>query len=66
MLLSSFFLLTWKSDSFIVEKSVHSRSFSGPNAGKYGPEERKIQTFFTQCFLAELPKLIEIVFLLIN
>ena len=29
-------------------KSVRIRSFSGPNAGKYGPENLRIRTLFTQ------------------
>ena len=30
-------------------KSVHIRGFSGPNAGKNGPEKLRIRTLFTQC-----------------
>ena len=30
-------------------KSVHIRSFSGPNAGKYGPDKLRIRTPFPQC-----------------
>ena len=30
-------------------KSVRIRSFSGPNAGKYGPENPRIRKPFTQC-----------------
>ena len=29
-------------------KSVRIRSFSGPNAGKYGPEKLRIRTLCTQ------------------
>ena len=28
-------------------RSVHIRSFSGTNAGKYGPEKLRIRTLFT-------------------
>ena len=30
-------------------KSAHIRGFSGPNAGKNGPEKLRIRTLFTQC-----------------
>ena len=33
-------------------KSVLVRSFSGPNAGKYGPEKIRIRALLTQCTAA--------------
>ena len=30
-------------------KSVRIRSYSGPDAGKYGPEQLRIRTLFTHC-----------------
>ena len=35
--------------SSLCVKSIHIWSFSGPNAGKYGPEKLQIRTLFTQC-----------------
>ena len=36
-------------------KSVRIRSYSGPNAGKYGPEYLRIWTLFTQCLCLKIP-----------
>ena len=35
-------------------KSVHIRSFSNPNVGKYGPEKLRIRTLFTQYCIGRL------------
>ena len=35
--------------SSLCVKSIRIWSFSGPNAGKYGPEKLQIRTLFTQC-----------------
>ena len=36
-------------NNFHCVKSVHIQSYSGPNVGKYVPEELRIQTHFMQC-----------------
>ena len=45
---ASLHLLIWIWRLFHCVKSVRIRSFSGPNAGKYGPENLRIRTLFTQ------------------
>ena len=47
-------------------KSVHIRSFSNPNVGKYGPEKLRIRTLFTQRSVWDSVKLWEISNLLIT
>ena len=45
--LSKLFLIPTQHNKRCV-KSAHTRSFSGPNAGKYGPKKLRIRTLFTQ------------------
>ena len=40
--------LTLQSSRCYCMKSARIRSFSGPNAGKYGPEKLRMRRLFTQ------------------
>ena len=37
----------------ILSQSVRIRNYSGPNAGKLGPEQLRMRTLFMQCILLE-------------